>query len=117
MEGLRPDLPLLLEAVNNILVAPADFVREALRLDEKHRLLSDYQSAHLHCTVLPPRLQSEDPQSFWYYHSLLPVIRRGDAFEKLQAFKGGRTAGGLVGHHASDGTKENFGRCAVVEWA
>lgn len=38
MEGLRPDLPLILEAVNNILVAPADFVREALRLDEKHRL-------------------------------------------------------------------------------
>ena len=36
MEGLRPNLPLLLEAVNNILVAPADFVREALRLDEKH---------------------------------------------------------------------------------
>jgi hypothetical protein len=43
MEGLRPNLPLLLEAVNNILVAPADFVREALKLDEKHRLSSDYQ--------------------------------------------------------------------------
>lgn len=36
MEGLRPDLPLILEAINNIFVAPADFVREALRLDEKH---------------------------------------------------------------------------------
>jgi hypothetical protein len=36
MEGLRPYLPLLLKAVNNILVAPADFVREALKLDEKH---------------------------------------------------------------------------------
>ena len=34
MEGLRPDLPLLLEAVNNILVTPANFVREALRLGE-----------------------------------------------------------------------------------
>ena len=43
MEGLRPDLPLILEAVNNILVAPTDFVREALRLDEKHRLSSEYQ--------------------------------------------------------------------------
>jgi len=42
MEGFRPDLPLILEAVNNILVAPADFVREALEPDEKHRLLSDY---------------------------------------------------------------------------
>jgi hypothetical protein len=35
MEGLCPDLPLILEAVNNILVAPANFVRETLRLDEK----------------------------------------------------------------------------------
>jgi hypothetical protein len=34
MEGLRPNLPLLLEAVNNILIAPANFVREALRLGE-----------------------------------------------------------------------------------
>jgi len=34
MEGLRPNLPLILEAINNILVAPADFVREALRLDK-----------------------------------------------------------------------------------
>jgi hypothetical protein len=43
MEGLRPNLPLLFKAVNNIFVAPADFVREALRLDEKHRLSSGYQ--------------------------------------------------------------------------
>ncbi len=42
MEGLRPDLPLLLEAVNYILVAPANFVREALKLVESHRLLSNY---------------------------------------------------------------------------
>ena len=43
MEGFRPNLPLILEAVNNILVAPADFVREALKQDEKHRLSSDHQ--------------------------------------------------------------------------
>jgi hypothetical protein len=34
MEGLSPDLPLFLEAINNILVAPADFVGEALKLGE-----------------------------------------------------------------------------------
>jgi hypothetical protein len=34
MEGLRPDLPLLLEAVNNILITPSNFVGETLRLDE-----------------------------------------------------------------------------------
>ena len=43
MEGLCPDLPLLLEPVNNVLVAPANFVGEALRLDEKHHLRSDGQ--------------------------------------------------------------------------
>lgn len=32
MEGLRLDLPLLLEAINNILVTPADFVRQTLRI-------------------------------------------------------------------------------------
>jgi len=98
MEGLRPNLPLLLEAVNNILIAPANFVREAL-----------------YCTVLPPRLQSEDPQSLWYHHSLLPIVGRRDALEELQTFEGGSTAGGLVGHHAPDGTEQNFGRCAVME--
>jgi hypothetical protein len=34
MEGLCPDLPLLLEAVNNVLVTPTNFVGETLRLDE-----------------------------------------------------------------------------------
>jgi len=100
MEGLRSDLPLLLKAVNNILVAPANFMREAL-----------------HCTVLPPWLQSEDPQGLWHYHSLLPIIWRGDSLEKFQAFKGGRTARALVGHHAPDGTVQDFGRSAVMERA
>jgi hypothetical protein len=43
MEGLRSDLPLLLKAVNNILVAPANFMREALKLDEKQQLWNDCQ--------------------------------------------------------------------------
>jgi len=33
MEGLCPDLSLILEAVNNILVAPTNFVGEALGFD------------------------------------------------------------------------------------
>jgi len=75
MEGLCPDFPLLLEAVNNIFVAPTNFVRKAL-----------------YCAVFPPWLQSKDPQSFWYNHSLLPIIRRRDALEEFQTFKGGSTA-------------------------
>ncbi len=34
MEGLRPDLPLVLKAVNNILVTPTNFMGETLKLDE-----------------------------------------------------------------------------------
>ena len=116
MEGLRPDLPLLLEAVNNILVAPANFMREALELDEPRSTLKSL-STHLHCAVFPPWLQSEDPQSLWYHHSLLSIIRGRDTLEKFQAFKSGGTAGGLVGHHASDGTEQNFGRSAVMKGA
>jgi hypothetical protein len=60
MEGLRSDLPLLLEAVNNILVTPANFVREALELDEPSSTCKSL-STHLHRTVFPPWLQSENP--------------------------------------------------------
>src|SRR5260221_10787235 len=77
MEGLCPDLPLLLEAVNNILVAPTNFVREALSLDEPSSTWTSLPT-HLYCAVFPPWLQSKNPQSLWYYHSLLPIIRRPD---------------------------------------
>ena len=116
MEGLRPNLPLLLEAVNNILVAPTNFMREALELNEPPSTLKSL-STHLHCAIFPPRFQSKDPQSLWYYHSLLPIIRRRDALEEFQTFKSGGTAGSLVGHHASDGTEQNFGRSAMVKGA
>jgi hypothetical protein len=116
MEGLRPDLPLLLETVNDILVAPTNFMREALELDEPQSTLKSL-STHLHCAVFPPWLQSEDPQSFWHHHSLLPIVRRRDTLEEFQTFKSGGTAGSLVGHHPPDSTEQNFGRSAVMKRA
>jgi hypothetical protein len=114
MEGLCPDLPLLLEAVNNILVAPTNFVREALSLDELSSTWTTL-STHLYCAVFPPWFQSKDPQSLWYYHSLLPIIRGRDTLEEFQALKSGSTAGGLVGHHAPDSTEEDLRRSAMMK--
>jgi hypothetical protein len=73
--------------------------------------------AHLYCTVFPPWFQPQDPQSFWHNHPLLPVIKRGDTFEKFQTFEGCSAASGLMRHHASDSTEENLGRSTVVERA
>jgi len=100
MEGLRPDLPLLLEAVNNILITPTNFVGETL-----------------YCTVFPPWLQPQDPQSFRHDHALLLVIKRGDTLKEFQTFEGSSAASGLVRHHAPDGTEEDLGRSTVMERA
>jgi len=100
MEGLRPDLPLLLEAVNNVLITPSNFVGETL-----------------YCTIFPPWLQPQNPQSFWHNHPLLPVIERGDTLIEFQAFEGSGAASSLMRHHAPDGTEEDLGRSTVMERA
>jgi len=100
VEGLRFDLPLLLKAINDILVTPANFVRQTL------------DSA-----VLAPRLQSEHTKSSRNDHTLLFVIWWGDTLKELEAFNGSGTAGGLVGNHSADGLEEDFGRCTVMERA
>lgn len=100
MEGLRPDLPLLLETVNNILVTPTDFMGETL-----------------YCAVFTPWLQPQDPQSLWHHHPLLFIIKRGDTLKEFQTIEGSSAASGLVRDHAPDGTEEDFGRSAVVERA
>ena len=71
------------------------------------------QSAHR--AVFPPRLQSKYPQCLWYYHSLLLIVWRWDAFKNLEAFHRGGTTSGLVGYHASDGLVEDAGRSAKVK--
>jgi len=51
MEGLCPDFPLLLEAVNNIFVAPTNFVRKALRLDESPPNFEVIVNSPLLCSI------------------------------------------------------------------
>lgn len=98
MEGLRLDLALLLQPVNDILVAPANLVRQAL-----------------HGAVLATGLEPEHPESVRNNHLLLAVVGRGDTLEQLQALESGGASCRLVGDHAADGAVEDLGRGAEVE--
>lgn len=83
---------------NDILVLPADLVGEAAD-----------------GAVLAAGLQPQDAEGLGNDHLLLLVVGRGDALEDLEALKGGGTAGGLVGDHATDGLVEDPGGGAEVE--
>lgn len=92
--GLSP----LLQASNNILVLPANLVAQTA------------DSA-----VLAAGLQAKDAQSLGNNHLLLGVVGRGNTLEDLEALHGGSTAGGLVGHHATDCLVEDSRGGAEVE--
>lgn len=115
MESLSLDLPLLLQTVHNILVAPANLVRQTLEYVTLESLQANRCSAYLDCAVLPPRLQSENPESLRHNHTLLPVVGRRNTLKELEAVKSCRTASRLVGDHTADGPVENLGGSAVVE--
>lgn len=100
VEGLGLNLPLLLQAVDNILVAPANLVRQSLDRAE-----------------LPAGLQSQDTECLGHDHALLAIVWWGDALVELETLEGGCAAGGLVGRHTTDGAEEDFGRGAVMEGA
>ena len=119
MEGLSLDLPLLLEAVDNILVTPANLVRQPLQIRplQPYQIWSAYAHSHLDSAVLAARLQPEDPQGLGDNHALLAVVGRRHALKELEAFKSSRTAGSLVGDHAANGPVEDLGGCTVVEGA
>lgn len=83
---------------DNILVLPADLVAETA------------DSA-----VLAAGLEAEDAESLGNDHLLLLVVRGRNALEDLEALKGGGTAGGLVGDHATNGLVEDARGGAEVE--
>jgi hypothetical protein len=110
--GLGPDLergllalvvrltldPLLLEPVDDVPVAPADLVRDALE-----------------GAVLPAGLEAEHTESRGHDHLLDLVLGRGHTLEERQALERGGTTGGLVGDHTADGLEQDPGRSTVVE--
>jgi len=100
MEGSRLDLPLLLQAIHNILVTPTNLMRQTL-----------------YCAVLATGLQSQNSQGLGHNHSLLAIIGRGDTLEQFETLKSCRAASSLVRNHAADGPVQNLGGCAVVKGA
>jgi len=64
---------------------------------------------------LAARLKAENFKSGWNDHSLLLVVRRGHSLKGLEPLEGGFAALGLVGHHATDGSPEDFAGGAEVE--
>lgn len=96
--GLALDLPLLLETVDNVLVAPSDLVRDALEGG-----------------VLAAGLQAEDTEGGGDDDLLDLVLGRGDTLVELKAAEGGGTTRGLVGDHTADSLVEDARRSTVVE--
>jgi len=82
---LRLDLSLLLETINNVLIAPANLMRQALD-----------------GAVLATRLQPQDPQGLRDDHLLLAVEWRGDTFIELQALHSGSPTGCLMRQHSTN---------------
>ena len=119
MECLCFDLPLLLKAVNDILVTPPNLMRQTLQ-NQYVCYQCPCQIRHLpylNCAVFSARLQPQYPKCLGNDHPLLAVVWRRNTLEELQTLQRGSTPGGFVGHHAADGAEKNFGRSAVVEGA
>ena len=118
MEGLSLNLPLLLQTIHNILVAPANLVRKTLHADIVGSHSTDlYPTTYLDSAVLPSWLQSENPEGLRHDHALLPVVWGRNALEELQAFNGSSTACCLVRNHSADSFEEDLRGCAEVERA
>ena len=117
MEGLRLDLALLLKAVNNILVAPANLVGQTLWHLISSRRYQLQSATDLDGAVLAAGLQPQHPESLRNDHALLLVVGGRDALEELEPLEGGSTARRLVGNHSTDSAVEDFGGGAVMEGA
>merc|ERR1719217_724939 len=92
------DLTLALQALDEVLVLPADVRGEVAQLAEA-ALRADAQ--HL--------------EAVWDNHALLAVKWVRDALEALQAVEGRSAASGLVRDHAANGTPQDLGRRPVVQ--
>lgn len=118
MEGLGLDLSLLLQTVNNILVAPTNLVGETLQESySKGHYFQELVQTYLHGAVFASRLEAQYPEGLRDDHALLAVVRGRNALEKLEAFQSCRAASSLVGDHAADGPVEDLGGCTMVEGA
>ena len=120
VEGLGLDLPLLLQTVDNVLVAPTNLVGQTLisrGVRYWYHAKETRYATYLHRAVLATRLQPQHPESLRDNHTLLPVVGRRNTLKQLEAFKSSRAAGSLVRNHAADGPVENLRGGAMMEGA
>lgn len=113
------DLPLLLKAVDDILVAPSNLMRQTLQTNLASTRCScqPHHLPYLDGAVFPTRLQPQYPEGLGNHHSLLAVVWWGHTLEELQTLERGSTPRSFVGYHSADGAKEDFGGSAMVERA
>jgi hypothetical protein len=88
----------LLQSSNDVLVLPANLVRQTTDSAE-----------------LAAGLESENAESLGNDDLLGLVVGRGDTLEDLKALESGGTTGSLVRHHTTDGLVEDSGGSAEVE--
>ena len=122
VEGLSLDLPLLLQAVNDVLVSPANLMGQTLQ--NAHSVILRFPLdimcliiTYLDSAVFAARLQSQNTEGLWHNHALRPVVGRGDTLEELEAFESSSTTGSLVGDHSADCPVEDLGGGTVMEGA
>lgn len=96
--SLALDLALLLETVDNVLVAPSNLVGDTLEGG-----------------VLASGLQAENTESSGDDHLLDLVLGGGDTLVEGETAESGGTTSRLVGDHSADSLEEDAGRSAVVE--
>jgi hypothetical protein len=88
----------LLQSSNDVLVLPANLVRQTTDSAE-----------------LAAGLESENAESLGNDDLLGLVVGRGDTLEDLKALESSGTTGSLVRHHTTDGLVEDSGGSAEVE--
>jgi hypothetical protein len=84
---------------NNVLVFPSKFMTKTLDR-----------------AVFATWLEAENAKSLWNNNTLLLVVWWWNALEALKAVHGGGSTGSFMWNHAADGSLEDFGGCAEMEW-
>ena len=96
--GVASHFALIFKLGKNILVLPANLVREAAQSGKA-----------------TARLQAEDSEGSRHYHALHAVVWLGNTLKDLEAFHGRSTAGSLVREHSTERAHKDARRRTVME--
>jgi len=100
VESSSFDLPLLFQTIDNVLVSPANFMRQTL-----------------YSAIFPTGFQPQHSQRLRDDEPLLAIVRGRNTLEELETLKGSGTTGGLVRDHTADRSVEYLRGGTVMEGA